>query len=120
MALDGLARALSVHLPASDPRSYAAPDTAPADPGRLRASVDGYARARQAARLDADAERGLADVFDRTLAIVTRLLGPACGGPASGGRASGGPASGERPTSPGWSPVLAAQDPLAAWTTAAA
>ncbi len=84
VALDGLARALSVHLPASDPRSYAAPDTAPADPRGLRASVDEYARARQAARLDADAERGLADVFDRTLAIVTRLLGPASGGPASG------------------------------------
>ena len=92
-ALDGLARALSVHLPASDPRSYAAPD-APADPGALRASVDEYARARHAARLDTDAERGLADVFDRTMAIVTRLLGAASGGAASGGAASGGPASG--------------------------
>ena len=90
VALDGLARALSVHLPASDPRSYAAPDAAPADPGALRASVDEYARARHAARLGTDAERGLADVFDRTLAIVTRLLGPASGGPASGGPASGG------------------------------
>ena len=95
VALDGLARALSVHLPASDPRSYAAPDTAPADPGALRASVDEYARARHAARLDTDAERGLADVFDRTLAIVTRLLGPASGGPASGGPASGDSASGD-------------------------
>ena len=108
VALDGLARALSVHLPASDPRSYAAPDAAPADPGALRASVDEYARARHAARLGTGAERGLADVFDRTLAIVTRLLAPASarlgrpgfrrarpsGGPASGGPASGDSASG--------------------------
>ena len=46
--------------------------------------MDEYARARQAARLDTDAERGLADVFDRTMAIVTRLLGPASGSSASG------------------------------------
>ena len=89
VALDGLARALSVHLPASDPRSYAAPDAVPADPGALRASVDEYARARQAARLDTDAERGLADVFDRTMAIVTRLFGPAPGDSASGDSESG-------------------------------
>ena len=94
VALDGLARALSVHLPASDPRSYAAPDAAPADPGALRASVDEYARARHAARLGTGAERGLADVFDRTLAIVTRLLAPASAAPASAGPASAGPASG--------------------------
>ena len=88
MALDGLAQALSVHLPASDPRSHAAADAAPADAGALRASVDDYARTRHAARLDTDAERGLADIFDRTLAIVTRLLGPA---PGPGTRCRPGP-----------------------------
>ena len=49
VALDGLARALSVHLPASDPRSYAAPDTAPADPGgcgRAWTSTPGPGRPR--------------------------------------------------------------------------
>ncbi len=115
-ALDGLARALSVHLPASDPRSYAAPD-APADPGALRASVDEYARARHAARLDTDAERGLADVFDRTLAIVTRLFGPASGGAASGGPASGGAASGGAASGGPASGDSGSGDAVPAWAT---
>ena len=114
VALDGLAQALSVHLPASDPRSHAAAvdSAALADAGALRASVDDYSRTRHAARLDTDAERGLADIFDRTLAIVTRLLGPApagCGAgldrpapdrqrPPTAGRRPGRPIS---PISPG-------------------
>ena len=72
-ALAGIVRALSAHLPASDPhvRPAAAPSpsadaAAPADAGSLLRRADDFGRTRRAASLRTDADRGVADVFDRT------------------------------------------------------
>ncbi len=81
-ALAGIVRALSAHLPASDPhfRPTASPPAdaaAPAGAGSLLRRADDFERTRRAASLRTDADRGVADVFDRTLRVVDRLLRPA-------------------------------------------
>ena len=94
-ALAGIARALSAHLPASDPHSRptadgaAAPGTtgpgsaalAEAD-GTLLARADEFRRTRLAAALTTDMAVGIAELFDRTQAILTRLVRSAAQEPA--------------------------------------
>ncbi len=94
-ALAGIARALSAHLPASDPHSRpaaggaAAPgstgpgSTGPAEAdGTLLARADEFRRTRLAATLNTDMAVGIAELFDRTQAIVTRLVRSAAQDPA--------------------------------------
>ncbi len=79
IALADISRALSVHLPAylpaADPRSRSAvgPAAAPADAGALLARAGEFGRTRLNAMLNTDAAAGVAEVFDRTYAIVTQL-----------------------------------------------
>src|SRR5450631_2700105 len=74
-ALAGIARGLAAHLPTSDPRSRpAAHPAGPAEAAALLARAGDYDRTRRAARLHSDADRGVADVFDRVQEIVARLL----------------------------------------------
>ena len=92
-ALADIARALSVHLPAylsaylpvADPRSRSAgPAVAPADAGALLARAGEFGRTRLTAMLNTDAAVGVAEVFDRTYAIVTRLARSASPGGLAG------------------------------------
>ena len=82
-ALAGTAQALAAYLPAGDPRSRpAAPGTsgtaAPtaAEAAALLARAGDFDRTRHAAPLPAGLAEDIAGVFDRTQAIVTRLLRP--------------------------------------------
>ena len=93
-ALADIARTLSVHLPAylsaylpaADPRSCSAgPAAAPADAGALLARAGEFGRTRLNAMLNADAAVGVAEVFDRTYAIVTQLARSASPEPAVAG-----------------------------------
>jgi CDGSH-type Zn-finger protein/truncated hemoglobin YjbI len=90
-ALADIARALSVHLPAylpaADPRSRSAggPAAAPADAGALLARAGEFGRTRLNAMLNTDAAVGVAEVFDRTFAIVTQLARSASPEPALAG-----------------------------------
>ncbi len=90
-ALADIARALSVHLPAylpaPDPRSRSAvgPAAAPADAGALLARAGEFGRTRLNAMLNTDAAVGVAEVFDRTYAIVTQLARSASPEPALAG-----------------------------------
>ena len=78
-ALADIARALSVqlpaYLPAADRRSRSAvgPAAAPADAGALLARAGEFGRTRLTAMLNTDAAVGVAEVFDRTYAIVAQL-----------------------------------------------
>ena len=93
-ALADIARALSVHLPAhlsadlpaADPSSRpAGPAAAPADAGALLARAGEFGRTRLNAMLNTDAAVGVAEVFDRTYAIVTQLARSASPEPALAG-----------------------------------
>ena len=93
-ALADIARALSVQLPANlpaylppaDPRSRpAGPAAAPADAGVLLARAGEFGRTRLNAMLNTDAAVGVAEVFDRTYAIVTQLARSASPEPALAG-----------------------------------
>ena len=85
--LADIARALSVHLPAADPRARSAvgPAAAPADAGALLARAGEFGRTRLNATLNTDAAVGVAEVFDRTYAIVTQLARSASPEPALAG-----------------------------------
>ncbi len=91
-ALAGIGQALAAYLPAGDPRSRpAAPGTsgtaAPtaAEAAALLARAGDFDRTRHAARLPAGLAEDIAGVFDRTQAIVTRLLRPGADDPAHPG-----------------------------------
>ncbi len=94
-ALADIARALSVHLPAylpaylpaADPRSHSTvgPAAAPADAGALLARAGEFGRTRLNAMLNTDAAVGVAEVFDRTYAILTQLARSASPEPALAG-----------------------------------
>ena len=85
--LADISRALSVHLPAADPRarSGVGPAAAPADAGALLARAGEFGRTRLNAMVNTDAAGGVAEVFDRTYAIVTQLARPASPEPALAG-----------------------------------
>ena len=89
-ALADIARTLSAHLPAylpaADPRSRSAgPAAAPADAGTLLARAGEFGRTRLNAMLNTDAAAGVAEMFDRTYAIVTQLARSASPEPAVAG-----------------------------------
>src|SRR5271166_2456273 len=87
--LASIARALAAHLPASDPRSRpaAAAGPAPAQAEALLARAADFGRTRLDAKPDTAATVGAAEVFDRTHAIVTRLVRSAAPEPALAGAA---------------------------------
>ena len=90
-ALADIARTLFVHLPAYLPaadqrsRSAVGPAAAPADAGALLARAGELGRTRLNAKLNTDAAVGVAEVFDRTYAIVAQLARLASPEPALAG-----------------------------------